>query len=708
MKEQRRYYKSTTSENKSSLIDHLVDQSNDASTATFRSDSTLVGQIYSMNYDNAVVAVYDFDRERAGGLSRGGFLFAAKEDEDDEELILLRIIGDIRLPNSSDSDLVRQKSIEKSANKEPWSINLDPWMKTQVSLHGINCRVVGTFDFSMHEEVKFSEDIDNHYSINQLMVWKPGRETLGEFTKYRHRSNGLFMDVFPVKIGETRFAAAEPELAIKADVLLDPTDMLKRRTVYLGMSRSGKSNAMKLTAAAIYKLRDANDSQRIGQLIFDPNGEYAQDNAQDGKGLHRIYESIDRKRPEEVETYGLYGVPTDSERKIMKINFFGNDVPTLIRPDDQKGAEVALEQLFAGREIIQGLMSDENARYTTAFRDADLAFPLSAITDRGSWVRYRRSVLAYQAALCAAGLEPPKLWRPNIKGLFGAKFAASLKKGIDDNSENAAAYIQITTILKEANSKSGKITWAQLEKLFKALYLFVSEKNGAYSRFNQEYIQEKSGEAWAEPRLNNLLQIFYSENGPRSFQSVREQHDANSAKDYAEQIIDDLSAGKLVIVDQSTGDPEQNRRAAERIMWQIFRTQQKKFRESISAGGEANLNNHILVYLEEAHNLLPRAKAQDNLSTVWARSAKEGSKMNIGMVLATQAPSSIMPEILSETDNWILAYLNSENERRVVSGYMDFGDFEKQIGQVSEAGFARLRTLSLPYTIPIQFDKFSI
>ena len=44
--------------------------------------------------------------------------------------------------------------------------------------------------------------------------------------------------------------------------------------------------------------------------------------------------------------------------------------------------------------------------------------------------------------------------------------------------------------------------------------------------------------------------------------------------------------------------------------------------------------------------------------------------MNIGMVLATQAPSSIMPEILSETDNWILAYLNSENERKVISGHM--------------------------------------
>ena len=153
--------------------------------------------------------------------------------------------------------------------------------------------------------------------------------------------------------------------------------------------------------------------------------------------------------------------------------------------------------------------------------------------------------------------------------------------------------------------------------------------------------------------------------------------------------MNDLQAGKLVIVDQSSGEPEQNKAAAERIMWRIFRVQQESFNARVTTRGvEAaeSTEGHILVYIEEAHNLLPRANAADNLRTVWARSAKEGGKLNIGMVLATQAPSSIMPEILSETDNWIISYLNSENERRVVSGYMDFADFLEQIGKVSEPG----------------------
>ena len=180
-------------------------------------------------------------------------------------------------------------------------------------------------------------------------------------------------------------------------------------------------------------------------------------------------------------------------------------------------------------------------------------------------------------------------------------------------------------------------------------------------------------------------------------------------------VVTDLQEGKLVIIDQSAGDPDQNQAAAERVMWRIFGSQQQRFRSVLAQydptappDESQATKGHIIVYIEEAHNLLPRVGASDNLTSVWARSAKEGSKLNIGMVLATQAPSSVMPEILSETDNWVLSYLNSDAERRVVSGYMDFSDFIEQIGKVSEQGFVRIRTLSQAYTVPVQLDKFQI
>ena len=222
-------------------------------------------------------------------------------------------------------------------------------------------------------------------------------------------------------------------------------------------------------------------------------------------------------------------------------------------------------------------------------------------------------------------------------------------------------------------------------------------------------------ESWADSRFRAVLRIFESRNGPRAFQVAQEQHDPTTSNDFAEAVVNDLQKGKLVIIDQSAGDPDQNQAAAERIMWRIFTSQQERFRSLLAQfdptappDESQATKGHVIVYIEEAHNRLPRANASDALKTVWARTAKEGSKLNIGMVLATQAPSSVMPEILSETDNWVLSYLNSDAERRVVAGYMDFSDFIEQIGKVSEQGFVRIRTLSQAYTVPIQLDKFQI
>lgn len=686
----------------SSLLDELVKDA--GSPKSFRKTSFRVGAVYTMAYSRATVAIYDYDREQAGGLPKGGFLIAAKPDGD-ESFILLRILKEARLPNTIANDQTRQQGVESTANERPWAEALDPWMKNQVSLHGVECRILGTFMANEDGTRRYAEDTDNYYAVNELLVWKPDEHTLDLIVNYRHRQNAISMSQPRRKIGRTRFAAAEKDTATRADMLLDPTDLLQRRTVYLGMSRSGKSNAMKVTAEAIYKLREINQRNKIGQLIFDPNGEYAQDNPQDGPGLHRIHETLHLQRSSEVETYGLFPTPSDPHRRIMKINFFGDRFPPQW---STSGVEAALDQMTAGREIIREIMADESARYTTAFRDVDLSVPANAVGDMGAQTRYRRAVLVHQTALAAAGLAPPQ-WDPSIRGLFSNNVIDAMRAGLNQNSDHQATYNNAALILDNSKKNNYRITWNSLQTVFKALNQFIVDSKSNYRTFENTYVTKSgSGENWADPRLQNVLRIFDYQNGPRSFQRAQEQHDPDAPNDFAVNVVEDLQKGKLVIIDQSTGDPEQNIKAAERIMWRVFRTQQEAFRTAASAGGLNADEGHILVYVEEAHNLLPKANAADNLRTVWARSAKEGSKMNLGMVLATQAPSSIMPEILSETDNWILAYLNSENERRVIAGYMDFDDFLEQIGQVSEPGFVRMRTLSLAYTVPVQFDRFRL
>ena len=703
-----------------SLLDTLVQSAGQSKPALFRDRARFVGSVYTISYTIAVVAVYDHDREQAGGLPKNAFLMAAKPDGD-ESFILLRIQNEARLPAAAANDQTRQESIEESGNQGPWAGRLPSWVRDKMSLHGLECAVLGTFIARTDGTYRYAEDIANYYAVNELMVWKPDAESLDLIVNHQHRTNDIPIARKAAKIGHTRFAAAEPNGATQADFRINPTDIMKRRTAYFGMSRSGKSNGLKIVAENIYRIREDNPEHRVGQIIFDLSGEYAQDNYQDGKGLHRVHETINLPRQSEVATYGLIPVPWDSDRTVMKLNFFGEPIPRPWQtPQDTVAVEQALDQMLAGKEIIKEIMVNESARYTTAFRDADLAVEASIAGNIGAQTRYYRAVLAYRTALAAAGLQAPN-WQPTIRGpgqhsLFSQELIAALRHSDNAKSDNNTDYQQAAIILENAAGGQFQITWDQLITVFSALAQFVDDRRSRFDAFEQNYIaNSSSNESWADPRFRAILRIFQSRNGPRSFQTAQEQHDPNTTNDFAEAVVEDLRKGKLVIIDQSAGDPEQNQAAAERVMWRIFRSQQQRFRSVLTKHDPTAppdesqaTDGHIIIYIEEAHNLLPRANARDNLTTVWARAAKEGSKLNIGMVLATQAPSSVMPEILSETDNWVLSYLNSGAERRVVADYMDFADFIDQIGKVSEQGFVRIRTLSQAYTVPVQLDKFSI
>ena len=57
---------------------------------------------------------------------------------------------------------------------------------------------------------------------------------------------------------------------------MNPKDLIAQKTAVFGMTRTGKSNTVKIISKTIYQLRQKTN-QRIGQLIFDANGEYAND-----------------------------------------------------------------------------------------------------------------------------------------------------------------------------------------------------------------------------------------------------------------------------------------------------------------------------------------------------------------------------------------------------------------------------------------------
>lgn len=682
----------------------------------------LVGDLLKIDYSECEVLVHDHLRQKVGGLALGCFLLATRlspestpaPDQEDTNLILLRVTGQSRLPNASETDLNRFLAGQRVATMdEVWDAEgkTDQFTLHQLRYAGVRCRVLGTFRVreskSKYWRLVFGADISNFYSGRGMKVYKPVSTALSQIVNFAKAATN---EVHPlagkrVPVGRVRYASSERVVdssGENVDVDLDPTDLIARRTALFGMSRTGKSNTTKIIASSVFRIREQDKVRgRIGQLVFDVNGEYANENTQDGKQenaacLKNIVSHTKNADKGDVSTYGQSPHPNDPDRKIVKINFFG--LPPGKWTNYEEVCE-ALHSLLVGKTLVDNLLAEEDAKYISNFRNTSLEIPL--VLDPSSSTRFQRAIVVYRAALHAAGFSLPSgLKSAALKGLFGKELIQALRSS---TSADAASYALAANTLEK-----DYVAWDQTVEAVKSLRRFIHDSASGFSAFNANYASKHEGRSWHDDRLTGLLSIFEYPNGVRALRPLLEEHSPDSAGDYAEDVVDDLLAGRLVIFDQSLGDPDLNRAAAERIMWSLFNRQKRVF---VAPKKDENGNlippPDVLVYVEEAHNLLPANTAAD-VSNIWSRVAKEGSKYRIGLVYATQEPSSIQSNIMKNTDNWFVAHLNNADETKELRKYYDFDDFVHSILQVPDPGFLRMRTLSNPYIVPVQVNRFQV
>lgn len=615
-----------------------------------------VGYVLELGFDSAKIITSDPYKLAVGGIPRGSFLIMTPVNAAaaPAHFTLLRVTGVSPTPLSSQ---VQQTYFELHKKSMP---ELDVWTQSELQWGALDCDVLGMFyaDPAAMQRLAYSGDVNNVVSAHRYKVFSPDDALLKLIV------NGMVKPESQIEIGvlRTMECGLSSASTSRIPVSISMRDFKGCRTAMFGKTRLGKSNVVKLIAKGM--LDATAEDKSVGQLIFDVNGEYANDNPQDGN------KSIRSANADRCEVYALTARP-ETPSKPLRLNFY--------------------EQTESAIQILGSMLAQDNntAHYVTSFASATLPSieGIKSLPEEDK-TRPIRKIQMFWAILSKAGfdIDEKRLRALGLVSRHAKHFDPHFNKDL-----RTAAYSATGSGTPPAAIDSIDLLKTELEVMAQFRRDNPSDPN----------LTSKSKKAMFDPddiALLDFLNPGAARTGPGMLRAYKAFHSPH-AGDFIKEILALLDKGLTVILDLGNATDEIRRYFADMLSKAVFAHQERKF-VSNTLGG-----SFVQLYFEEAHNLFP-PDARD-LTGVYARFAKEGAKFHIGMVYSTQSPSTINKDLLAQTENFFVGHLSSQDEARALGRVqIAFEGIEQDILRSKTPGYMRMLTMSHRFVIPVQANKF--
>ena len=617
-----------------------------------------IGYVLDVGYDEVRIITSDPYKRAVGGVPRGSYLIMCPKSFKNipPHFTLLRVNGVATTPLNQET---QQTYFELHKKSMP---ELDRWTQSELQWGALSTSVLGMFyaDPKDPNKLSFSGDVNNIVSPHHYKIFSPNDELLDLI------ANGIVKNSNQFSLGDLRLTECQlpfddvPVCNVKVNVSTD--DFKGFRTAMFGKTRLGKSNVVKLLAQSMIETTDKDRS--VGQLIFDVNGEYANDNPQDGNtSLRSAYK-------DRCSVYAL--TPRkETPSKPLKLNFYAQPDSTI--------------------EILAKLLEQDNlnSQYVKSFSSVELPNidDIKKMEIGSKKIRAIRKIQMYWAILNKAGFPADE---NSLKSL-----------GLTSGSRNGPSHFdphfdkKFIAEIYQDEEYSAPSTLDSLRLHLEKIANFIMDNKGSP-------ILIKEGKSVFEPDDEALLKFLNpsSGNGPIMLRQYIKYHDKNAGH-FLEEILVELDKGQTIILDLGNANDNIRRYFSDLISKAVFSKQEEKFVTN-------KLKNHFIqLYFEEAHNLFPK-EGNDTTST-YARFAKEGAKFHIGIVYSTQSPSTISKELLIQTENFFVGHISSIDEVNALARLQIlFEGLQKDITSSRTPGFMRMLTFSHRFVVPVHANLFKL